>query len=203
MTLLPNSAQSDRTLAFDQVMARLQAIDLSVLNIYDIDNVNESALFDLADQFNVLGLRGWALARTTAARRSLIKEAIQLHQKAGTPYAVRRSLALVGYPNATIEENPGNYYDGTLQYTGDVNTNGFQYNGSQLGAFIVTLDETQSEVSGDLITLIVALINEWKNARSWLLDLRIGTVSLFSNLLQYDGQWLYDNSQEYDGERNI
>ena len=203
MSLLPNSITSDRTLAFDEVTARLQAIDLSVLNVYDIDNVDESALYDLATQFNVLGLRGWQLAQTTARRRALIKEAIQLHQKAGTPYAVRRALALVGYPDATIEENPENFYDGTLQYTGNVDNNGFFYNGAQFGAFIVTLDETQSVVSAELIDLIVALINEWKNARSWLLDLRIGTVSLFSNLLQYDGQWLYDETQTYDAERNI
>lgn len=201
--LLPNSVRSDRTDAFDTVAARLQGIDLSVLDIYDIDNVDTSALYDLADQFNVLGLRGWLLAGTEAERRSLIKEAIQLHQTAGTPYAIKRVLALVGYPNATIAENPGNFYDGTLQYTGDTDNNGFFYTGAQFRAFVVTLDETQSVVSGPLIDLIVALINEWKNARSYLLDLRIGDISLFSNLLQYPGDWLYDGAQEYDGERNI
>lgn len=198
MTLLPNSIQSDRTLAFDKVMARLQAINLSVLNVYDIDNVDESALLDLAAQFNVLGLRGWALASTEGQRRALIKEAIQLHQKAGTPYAVRRSLALVGYPNATIEENPGLFLDGSWSLN-----SGRILNGAQLGAFVVTLDETQSEVSTERIALIVALINEWKNARSWLLDLRIGDISLFSNLLLLDGQWLLSGNQEIDGERNV
>lgn len=203
--LLPNSVRSDRTNAFDTVAARLQRLDLSVLGIYDIDNVDASALYDLAGQFNVLGLRGWTLAGTEAERRALIKEAIQLHQTAGTPYAIKRVLALVGYPNATIAENPGNFYDGTLQYTGNTSNNGFFYDGAQFRAFVVTLDETESEVSGPLIDLIVALINEWKNARSYLLDLRIGEISLFSNLLQYDGLWTYGSAltQEYDGERNL
>ena len=107
-------------------------------------------------------------------------------------------MALVGYPNATILENPGTFYNGEWAYDG-----GRTYSGAQLGEFIVTLDQQQSTVSGELITLIVALINEWKNARSKLFDLRIGDISLFSNLLQYDNLWVYNGEQTYDGERNI
>ena len=197
-SILPNSVRSDRTLAFEAVMERLSELDLSVLDIYNLDTVDASALYDLAEQFNVLGLRGWNLANTEAERRSLIKEAIQLHQSAGTPYAIKRVLSLVGYPSATIAENPGVFHDGIHQHTGAV-----VHDGAQFRAFIVTLDDTQSQVSGPLIDLIVALINEWKNARSYLLDLRIGNISLFSNLLQHDGQVNHSGNQEHDGERNV
>ncbi|WP_088893219.1 phage tail protein [Leptolyngbya ohadii] len=198
MSLLPPSVQDERFLTLEKLVERLQAIDLTVLAIYDLDTVSESALYDLADQFNVLGLRGWTLASTTAQRRALIKEAIQLHQKAGTGYAIRRSLTLVGYPNATIEENPPMRYDGSWSYDGQE-----RYEGKRMYGFIVTLDATQSQVSTDRITLIIGLINEWKNARSRLLDLRIGSVSLFFNLLIYDGTWAFNGSQTFDGVKNL
>ncbi|MEM7344743.1 MAG: phage tail protein [Chloroflexota bacterium] len=196
--ILQPSVTDERTVAFETVLKRLQALDLSVLDIYNIDAVDETALYDLADQFNVLGLRGWNLTTTEAQRRALIKEAIQLHQTAGTPYAIKRVMTLVGYPNATILENPGTFYDGEWTYDGTRT-----YTGSQWGEFSVTLDPEQSAVSGPLIDLIVALINEWKNARSKLFDLRIGDISLFGNLLQYNGTWAYNNAQDYDGDLNV
>lgn len=197
-SLLPPSIKDERFKAFEAVGARLNELDLSVLDLYDIDNVDASALPHLADQFNVLGLRGWNLASTEAERRALVKEAIILHKTAGTPYAIRRVMALVGYPNATITENPPLTYDGSWAYDGAET-----YDGARWFFFTVILDPEQSQVSGDRIALILALINEWKNARSKLLDLRIGTVSLFSNLLQYDGNWSYDSSQSFDGIRDI
>ncbi|MGD1952077.1 MAG: phage tail protein [Leptolyngbyaceae cyanobacterium] len=196
--ILQPSIKDERNEAYEAVLRRLQALDLNLLNIYDIANVDVSALYNLADQFNVLGLRGWLLADAEAERRDLIQESIRLHQTAGTPFAIKRVMALVGYPNATILENPGTFYDGAWVYDGTRT-----YSGAQLGEFVVTLDPEQSAVSSELIMLIVALINEWKNARSKLLDLRIGDISLLSNLLQYDNLWVYDGAQTYDGDRNI
>lgn len=198
MLLQPSLRRDERSVAYDEVLARLQGLDLAVLAIYDIDNVDASALVALSEQLNVQGLRGWTLALTEAKQRALLKDAIPLHQTAGTPYAVKRAMSLVGYPDATIQENPGNFYDGDWTYNG-----AREYDGAEIGAFIVTLDSTQSVVSTDRIELIVSLINEWKNARSYLLDLRIGNISLFSNLIQYNGGWNYDGGQEYDGELNL
>ncbi len=198
MSLLPPSVQDDRFLTLEKLVERLQSLNLAVLAVYNLDTVSETALYDLAEQFNVLGLRGWTLASTTEQRRALVKEAIVLHQKAGTAFAIRRSLALVGYPNATVTENPALIHDGTWTYNGEEDYGGKRYFG-----FIVTLDPAQSQVSSDRVALIIGLINEWKNARSRLLDLRIGSISLFSNLLIHDSTWSYDGTQEYDGIRNI
>ncbi|HEY9737519.1 MAG TPA: phage tail protein [Trichocoleus sp.] len=197
-SLLPIAIRDERFLAFEAVAERLSTMDLQPLAVYDIDAVTAEALYDLADQFNVLGLRGWTLAGTEAQRRALIKEAIALHRVAGTPYSVRRAMALVGYPNATITENPGLRFDGSWSFNGTR-----QFSGVSYGGFIVTLDPQQSAVSAALVTLIVALINEWKNARSYLIDLRIGSISLFSNLQLHDGLWSFNGSQTFDGERNI
>lgn len=191
---MPLALREPRFLALEAVVQRLAAMDLSVLEIYNLDTVDASALFNLADQFNVLGLRGWTLARNETEGRQLIKEAIQLHRTAGTPFAIKRVLALVGYPNATILENPGNRHDGTLTHDGTATHSGASY-----GAFVVTLDPEKSTVSPSLIDLIVALINQWKNARSYLLDLRIGNVSLFANLLLHDGAVIHDGTETHDG----
>ena len=197
-SLLPPALQTPRFLAFEAVMERLGEIDLSVLDVYNLDQVDASVLFDQADQFNVLGVRGWTLARNEADRRMLVKEAIRLHRTAGTPFAIKRAMALVGYPNATILENPGNRHDGTLIHDGTASHSGAGY-----GAFVVTLDSERSVVSPDLIELIKALINEWKNTRSYLLDLRIGDVSLFGNLLLHDDTVIHDGFQTHDGVRNF
>lgn len=199
-SLLPESIKCPLTLAAEAAITRLTELNFSVLDIYNIDTVPESVLYDLADQFNVLGYRGWLLADTEQQRRTLIKNAIELHRTAGTPFAVKQALASVGYENAQIIENPGLRYDGSATYDGSQT-----YRGSSLGQFIVILDNERSSVSASQIELIIALINEWKNARSHLLDLRIGDISLFSNPLFYDGSILYDgqNGQTYSGELAI
>ncbi len=196
--LLPPSIQDLRFQTYLEVIDRLGQLPLAVLAIYDIDAVEVSALIHLAEQFNVLGKRGWTLAETEAEKRALIKNAIELHRRSGTPWAIRTAMELVGYPAATVTENPPLAYDGTWEYNGY-----FQYCAIKVNCFFVTLDPIQSAVAGDLIELIIALINEWKNTRSHLIDLRIGDISLFKNLLQYNNLWAYDGSQEYDGVRNI
>ena len=181
-----------------EVINLLGELPLEVLKIYDIDNVDAEALPHLAQQFNVFGRRGWNLASTEAEKRELVKQAIELHRRAGTPYAIKLAMASVGYPNTTVQENPPLYYNGAWSYDGIESYSGIRWFG-----FIVTLDPVQSQVSSELVDEIVGLIEEWKNVRSQLLDLRIGNISLFSNLLLYDGAWSHDGAQTFDGERNI
>lgn len=199
MTLLPASVADERFLIIEQIIERLQALNHeSLLKIYYPQIVDQSALVHLAQQLNVAGIRGWDLANTEARQRTLIENAIELNRRAGTAYAILTAMDSVGYPGATITENPSLIYDGTWDYTGTE-----QYMGIRAAGFIVLLDPDRSEVSSDRISLLIAMINEWKNARSVLLDLRIGDISLLSNLLQYDGTWSYTGGQEYDGEKNL
>jgi phage tail P2-like protein len=89
--------------ALETLAARLSALDLAPTVLYDFDHVEASALIHLAEQFNVLGDAGWDMANTEAKKRALLKEAIALHRIKGTPYAVKRSLELLGV-NATVTE---------------------------------------------------------------------------------------------------
>jgi len=156
-------------------------------------------LFQLADQFNVLGLRGWGLADTLQKKRALVSRALELNRLAGTPWSVIQALDSLGYKNATIIENPGDQYDGTYTYDGTLTYGG----DDPYGRFIVVLDPVFANVPQDQRDFVVALINEWKNVRSILDDLRIGNVSLFSNPMRYDGTFTYDGTQTYDGDFTV
>lgn len=89
--------------ALETLAARVSALDLAPTVLYDFDNVSASALIHLAEQFNVLGDAGWDIANTDDKKRALLKEAVALHRIKGTPYAVKRSLELLGV-NATLTE---------------------------------------------------------------------------------------------------
>lgn len=193
-SLLPYVIRSPRMLAFEHAIDRLSRMNLRALSVYDIDAVDATALYDLADQFNVLGHRGWSLADTEAKKRSLIKRSIELHRTAGTPYAIKRALEALGYPNTTIIENPATRYDGSIAYNGSK-----PYGESPYGTFIVTLSSALPSPNQTQIRLIFLLIEEWKNLRSVLVDLRQGNRSLILNPLAYSGSVQYNGLQTYDG----
>lgn len=84
------------------------------LNIYDVQDVSESALYDLAATFGVLGHKGWLLATSSNSRREIILAAIGLHKRAGTSWSVTQSLKAAGYPNCRLVEGvlqPGGIVD--------------------------------------------------------------------------------------------
>lgn len=89
--------------ALETLGARVSGLDISPALLYDFDAVDVSALTHLAEQFNVLGDAGWDMANTEPKKRALLKEAIALHRIKGTPYAVKRSLELLGV-NASLTE---------------------------------------------------------------------------------------------------
>ncbi|MGP8432045.1 phage tail protein I [Paraburkholderia fungorum] len=103
-SLLPPPLRRDlncRTL--ETIAARLSALDLTPLVLYDVDKVPASLLPHLAEQFNVLGDAGWDVADTDDERRALIREAIALHKLKGTRYAVQRALDLMGVVAVIVE----------------------------------------------------------------------------------------------------
>ena len=199
MSLLAPTVADERFKILEQLIERLQSLDHDIkLQVYYPQTVTADALPHLAQQFNVWGLRGWRLADTEQQRRDLIEAAIELNRRSGTPYAILTAMAKVGYPNATIDENPPLHLNGWWELNAEE-----ILAGRHLAAFVVYLDPVRSDVSVDKIELILGLIDEWKNARSALLDLRIGDISLLQNLLILDGTWLLDGDQEIDGEKNI
>jgi len=136
--------------AFDIWMQQtFRRIDLGQLLIYFVDKVNVNALPILAQEFNLLGNKGWNFVTGETAQRTLLKKAVQIHRYMGTPWAIGQALLLIGITSGTLQEGIGTVGDG----------NDWLRFGVQIDTSVMV--PTAIQISNATI-----LINEWKNARS-------------------------------------
>ncbi|BBU05316.1 MULTISPECIES: phage tail protein I [Aeromonas] len=62
----------------------------------------------------------WELAESEDQQRALIKASFRLHQRKGTPWAIKEALKVLGFGDSTIiERATGRRYDGTISYNGN------------------------------------------------------------------------------------
>lgn len=119
-SILPPSVNIDkRLLLLEQLFAeRLGALDLSVLLVYLIDHVEKSALIWLAKQLSLFG-DGWELAKDETSQRELIKTAIEIHRYKGTPWSIKKALAVLGFGDAVLIEHSGyQLHNGSFTHNG-------------------------------------------------------------------------------------
>lgn len=136
--------------AFDLlVKKRFTDLQLDRLLVYIIDNVDADAIPYLADQFDVLGYKGFKLASNETEQREIIKRAIELHRYKGTLWAVREALTSIGFGDAVIEEHVEGHW----------------------AKFRVTIDLADRALNVLEIDELVNMIGEYKNVRSHLADL--------------------------------
>ncbi len=155
--------------AFDELAAnRLDGIDISPVLINLIDTVPASALPALAEQFDVLGFKGYKFANTESDKRDLIKRAVELHRYKGTPWAIKESLKSINIMDATILEGIFHFvYNGLYVYDGSAS-----YGEVQWPQFRVLVDASSlSLVNMALYRDIIILVEEYKNVRSHLVDI--------------------------------
>lgn len=86
------------------VAMRWDNYDLSPFMLYLVDVCVPAALPYLADQFDVDGLRGFAMVVDEEQQRELIKQSISLHKYMGTPWAIREACNTIGFPVILLEE---------------------------------------------------------------------------------------------------
>lgn len=155
--LQPSLRGDSRMENLARLIAELSALPVSVpiVNLFDI--VDSSALASLAEQFHVMGDEGWNLAATEAAKRSLLKKAIELHRHKGTRWAVRNALETVLERSVNVQE--------WFEYEGKPYFFRVRFD---VGA---GLDETS-------LNEVFRLIYENKNVRSWLEYLETGSSIL-------------------------
>jgi phage tail P2-like protein len=182
---------------------RYDSLQLDRALVYLIDNVTADALPYLAEQFDVLGYKGMKLAANVAQQREVIKRAIELHRFKGTLWAVREALKNIGYPNAIITEKVNILSDPDHGWA----------------TFRVQIDGGSNAISAAQISELVQMIEEYKNARSQLLDISYTLVfddgvtigdSSFENPSVDDGDtlnvgsnFIYNGAVPYDGSRNF
>jgi phage tail P2-like protein len=206
-TILPDSiAIYPHLVAFDMAMKRqMDKIPLQVLLVYLVDNVPAAALPLLAAQFDVLGYKGWRLATTEQDQRNLIKRAIELHRYKGTPWAVKEALKSIGFTDIELVEHVPEMHWAT---------------------FRVIITNENVLLTEQSITDIISMINEYKNARSHLVDVQMkllfeDTINLeedeadvqfeilaeddvtLTGALYYDGTGIYDGTYDHSGDQDV
>lgn len=177
-------------------------IDLSKLLIYFVDICDDRVLPLLAEEFDVLGVKGWDFCRNKDEQRALIRMAIQLHRYKGTPWAVKRAMEQAGLTGYVLTENTGSGPTGWA-------------------VFRISVPFSMMPADPQIVLNAIALANVYKNARSVLegifftgLDFDDG-VSLDEQDLVVDGDptlmgdsmgtaahFLYNGAVAYDGSRN-
>ena len=138
---------------FDEICEeRFKDLDLECVLISITDNVPVDALPHLAEQYHITGNEGWLQALSETEKRNLIKSAIKMHRYKGTKFAIEeicKTLNIIG----TVDE-------------------WFNYGGSPY-YFKVILEIFDRPISDDTETNLRALIDEYKNERSWLESIQI------------------------------
>ncbi|WP_019672322.1 phage tail protein I [Psychrobacter lutiphocae] len=101
-SVLPMVLQNHRFLVLESLLERLNSLpQYAVIMLIDI--VPSDSLPWFADHFSLFG-DGWTFATTEQEQRDLIKSAIEIHRHKGTPWAIKRTLSLLGYFGCEIEE---------------------------------------------------------------------------------------------------
>jgi len=190
--LLPPSLQDARGLAFLQLCSSASQIDLAQVWVTWIDQAPAAALPALACQAGLMTDPGWLLAATDDERRALLKEALALAKARGTPWSIKRALALSGWPGMAFEEGLlPRTLDGSWILDGAVGLD--QLNSWARFRAVQPLPE--KPVTPENLALITRVINAWKPLRCHLEGIAF-TLSFTSHLHGgvLDGSWKLNGS---------
>ena len=103
-TLLPPVIATDENMqVLATVAARLQQQNVNLVAVYDIDNAAPEVLPYLAEQWNMLGVKGWQFCRNDGERRAWLKNAYDLNRYKGTPWAIEEVLRVFN-AGGTVKE---------------------------------------------------------------------------------------------------
>lgn len=176
--IIPPSIRDTRTEALVSLSARLEALPLQIITgLYDPEAAPVEALPHLARQFGVLD-EGWFLA-DESSRREIIRQALALQAKRGTPWALRGALAAIGFPGLTIQERTSHW-----------------------ASFKLVQPLGGRSISQAQLARILAVVDRWKPARCVLEAVEFGVAfeSSVSNAApRYDGAYIHDGSIKYEG----
>lgn len=145
--LLPPSASAAER-ALEDATARMGELPVAIRDLWNPQTCPAALLPWLAW---ALSADQWEASWPEPTRRAVIAEALELHRRKGTPWAVERALIVAGAPNAQVVE-------------------WFDYAGAP-GApfhFKVVVDIEGTDVPGETETKMLRSVAAAKNTRSWL-----------------------------------
>lgn len=182
----------------------VEEIELEKMLVYIIDSVDASALPSLAEQFDVLGYKGFRLAQTELDQRELLKRSIELHRYKGTEWAIKEALKSIGFPEVKIIKTGYDHW----------------------AKFGIELVNSANILTAESFNDILQMVAEYKRAVCVLMEIKIALVyedtldigedigqvlpafhtdddlSLSGTLL-YDGTGQHDAEYDYSGDSDI
>lgn len=152
-------ATDARLSALADLSARLETLPADKVLTHLVDRVDERLLPTLAWGWHVTDLEGWRLADTPDKRRQLLRRAIDLHRKKGTPWAIKQALHAAGFgaQSRLTEGRAMRRYDGTIFADGSEIYGGHSWAEYQIE---VDLGETAA-LDAATPALVSALAREW------------------------------------------
>ena len=182
-SVLPIPLQNQRFLIIESLLQRLNTLPQHII-IMLIDIVDGSALMAFADQFSLLG-DGWEFAKTETEQRELIKGAIEIHRHKGTPWAIKRTLQLLGYGDSKLQERFGYYeHDGMINHDSN-----HRYGADGHWTHYRLL--MQKRISTAEAERIRALLTDVAPLRCKLVSINLTNI-YHNSVINHDGTHLYD-----------
>ncbi|VXB84304.1 Phage tail protein [Enhydrobacter sp. 8BJ] len=182
-SVLPSPLQHQRFLVIESLLQRLNALPQNVVVILT-DIVTPTALMAFADHFSLIG-DGWEFAKGEAEQRELIKGAIEIHRHKGTPWAIKRTLQLLGYGDSELQERFGYYeHDGTINHDSN----------HRYGAdghwthYRLLMQQRISRIEAERIR---ALLTDVAPLRCKLASINLNNI-YHNSVINHDGTHLYD-----------
>jgi hypothetical protein len=189
----------------DMVRERLADIDLQALLVNMVDVVPEDALIWLARQFGIMGNEGWAFTTTVEQRRELVKAAVELHRRKGTPWAIKNAIERgTVITSDRIGFVEGSALDEVLYYDGSVFYDGHFYGSEAHWAefsVVIDVDGFPDPIVAGLSPLLHALVQEYKPARSHLVD--VSFARTFEDSAEHADVVGFDVEKDLDDEMDL
>jgi phage tail P2-like protein len=158
--LPPNATPLEQRTAV--VLAANADLPIPIRDYWNPDRCPAALLSCLAAEASV---DGWELAESDDARRALIKGAIQLHQKRGTPWAIREIIRRLGFGEVTlIEGRLVRRRDGSTTRNGD-------YVHGRATAWAEYIIKLQRPITRDQADNLKAVLERYAPQRSMLASL--------------------------------
>ncbi|KVU44757.1 phage tail protein [Burkholderia ubonensis] len=177
--LPPNATMLEtRTAA---ALAAVDALPIPIRDYWNPDRCPSALLPYLAAEVSV---DGWELAESDDARRALIRGAIQLHQKRGTPWAVREVIRRLGFGEVTIVEGRRvRRRDGSVTYNGD-------YVHGRETAWAEYIVKLSRPITRDQADNLKAVLERYAPQRSMLVSLDYREAPIrYNGFAHRDGQY--------------
>jgi phage tail P2-like protein len=190
--LLPLSASPQERAISAAAGKRLSSVPVPIPDLWRPETCPSSHLPWLAW---ALSVDDWDPAWPEEVQRAAIAESIELHRHKGTPWAVKQSLARLGFEDVEILEGTNQRYVGSRTYDGS-KTYGNAYGPYEFAVLLNAANAVSGGTTGELTAGLIAEINRRidaaKNERSKL-------AALYRYGLYYDGVHTYDGSEQNDG----